>query len=323
MLSAPGASLGQGRFWLDWPIPARYQHLPMAMLSGLIGVEGVRRLNCSCPSKESESYWSRIGAEAWGGGLLARVRPAGIDRDLAVGWHGGAGNPGTLPKRQRGAKLGRCWQRTSVGAAWRCPSMLALQGCGHANHRTAAPGLTHVAIGDFCRAHAVRDALGAAGGTVPCKDGQMGWVARPPADRRGREGWRAALTEGAVTVAVIGSTAQEGVRDAAGMPCKMEGSLSATGSLPWHPWPGAAQPFGTEQRLRRHGSELTGEDRAEASTYPVEMLGVPRKTWKGRDRVGETPKPRCSPASPRAVKPEPQDVPVPPTSGFVPMGTVP
>lgn len=229
---------------------------------------------------------------------------------------------GPFPK-DRGAELGRCWQRTSVGAAWRCPGMLALQGCGHANHRTTAPGLTHIAIGNFCRAHAVRDALGAAGRTIPCKDGQMGWVARPPADRRGGEGWRAALTEGAITIAVIGSMAQEGVGDAAGMPCKMGGSLSATGSLPWHPWPGAAQPFGTEQRLRGHGSELTGEDRAEAGTYPVEMLGVPRKPWKGRDRVGETPKPQCSPASPRAVKPEPQDVPVPPTSGFVPMGTVP
>lgn len=224
---------------------------------------------------------------------------------------------GPFPK-DRGAELGRCWQRTSVGAAWRCPGMLALQGCGHANHRTTAPGLTHVAIGNFCRAHAVRDALGAAGRTIPCKDGQMGWVARPPADRRGGEGWRAALTEGAITIAVIGSMAQEGVGDAAGMPCKMGGSLSATVSLPWHPWPGAAQPFGTEQRLRGHGSELTGEDRAEAGTYPVEMLGVPRKPWKGRDRVGETPKPQCSPASPRAP-----GCPCPPDIGICPDGHCP
>lgn len=79
VLSAPGASLGQGRFWLDWPVPARYQHLPMATLSGLIGAEGVRRLNCSCPSKESESYWSRSGGEPRGGSP-ARVRPTGRQR---------------------------------------------------------------------------------------------------------------------------------------------------------------------------------------------------------------------------------------------------
>lgn len=59
VLCALGTSLRLGEFHPDWPDPARYQHLPMAMLSGLIGVEGVRRLNCSCPSKESQSYWSR------------------------------------------------------------------------------------------------------------------------------------------------------------------------------------------------------------------------------------------------------------------------
>lgn len=105
------------------------------------------------------------------------------------------------------------------------------------------------------------------------------------------------------------------------MPCKTRGSPSAAGSLPGHPRPGATRPFGTEQRpvpLPWHGSELAAEDRADAGTYPVEMLGVPGKPWKERDRLGEMPKPQHSPASPRAVKPEPQDVPVPLTSGFVP-----
>lgn len=246
VLSAPGASLGQGRFWLDWPIPARYQHLPMAMLSGLIGAKGVRRLNCSCPSKESESYWSRSGAEPRRVPRCTSVPPAGgTDGDPAAGLHGGAGSPRSQ-EMARG-RAGTLWQRSTVGAAQHCPGTPAPQGCGRASHRTAAPGLTHVTIGDFCGAHAVRDALGAAGGAVPCKDGQTGW-ARPPADRQGGEGRCAALTEGAVTVAVIGSVAQEGAGDAAGMPCKTGGSPSAAGSLPRHPRPGAARPFGREQR---------------------------------------------------------------------------
>lgn len=95
-------------------------------------------------------------------------------------------------------------------------------------------------------------------------------------------------------------------------PARQEGPPSAAGSLPWHPRHGATWPFGTEQRLRWHGSQLAAKNRADAGTYPEEMLGVPGKPWKERDRLSETPKPRRSPASPRAVKPEPQDAPVPP-----------
>lgn len=48
----------------------------MAMYCCLIGAEGMRRLNCSCPLKESKSYWGRTGAEPTAGTSGApRVSP--------------------------------------------------------------------------------------------------------------------------------------------------------------------------------------------------------------------------------------------------------
>lgn len=291
----------------------------MAMLSGLIGAEGVRRLNCSCPSKESKSYWSGAPGPSPGGfpGTCPPHRRVVLVETLLGACMEGLATQGPFPgdgERQSRDAAGSAAPSGQPSAAW------ARGLCRAVAVPATAPGLTHVAIGGFCRAHAVGDALSAAGGAVPCKDSQTGW-AQPPADRQGGEGRHAALTERAVTVAVVGPVAQEGVGDAAGMPCKTGGSPSATGSLPWHPRPGAAQPLGTEQRpapLPWHGGKLAPKDRADAGTYPVAMLRVPGKAWKGRDRPGETPEPQRSPASPRAVKPEPQDVPVPVTLGFVP-----
>lgn len=166
----------------------------------------------------------------------------------------------------------------------RVPAVAQQQLCGgHGRRHAAAPALTHVAIGDLCRAQAVRDALGAAGGAVPCKDKDKdkdGTGRQSGPRRRGGEGRcvAAALTEGAIAIAVVGRMAQEGVRDAAAVPCKR-----VPMRLQQLPWCCAAHSQGGNR----------------GCTYPVEMLGVPGK--RGRK---ETDLVRCP--SPRAVEPSPR-----------------
>lgn len=152
--------------------------------------------------------------------------------------------------------------------------------------------------------------------------GGTGWACGTATGARGQggEGQQAALTEGAVTVGVVGDVSQEGVGDAAGVPCGTGGDAqhhqrgAATGSTP------STGPCGRSERgsaLRlclqlgaRRGQQLAATDRANAGTYPVKMLGVARKSWKKRERRSQVPKPQLSCVSPREEKkPNPRTFP--------------
>lgn len=152
--------------------------------------------------------------------------------------------------------------------------------------------------------------------------GGTGWACGTATGPRGQggEGQQAALTEGAVTVGVVGDVSQEGVGDAAGVPCGTGGDAqphqrgAATGSTP------STGPCGRSERgsaLRlclqlgaRRGQQLAATDRANAGTYPVKMLGVARKSWKKRERRSQVPKPQLSCVSPREEKkPNPRTFP--------------
>lgn len=148
--------------WLDWTAPARHQHLPIAMHSCLIGAEGMRRLNCSCPSKESESYRGRTGGTQRSSRHIASWRCP--PQDPTSGWQGGTG----AARGRREAELS-CQRSVPSRQPWHVGSVV-----------WHGAGLTHVSVGDLCRAQAARGGLGAAGGAVLCGEGQGGHAARPP-----------------------------------------------------------------------------------------------------------------------------------------------
>lgn len=187
----------------------------------------------------------------------------------------------------------------------------------------ATPGaqqLTHVAVGDFCRAQAVRDALGAAGGAVPCEDEDRQRVgtahgqgaegqgtgcgthrrSRNRSCRRGRGSGRSRgccgsdLRDRRVPV-TLGGTLAPGLHG-----CWAQGSSH-------HPCPGTGRAQSQGQSWHR------ARDRA--GTYPGETLGVPGKAREERDRPGEM-------QSPRTALPAPQQrslgPPCPLTLGFIP-----
>lgn len=158
------------------------------------------------------------------------------------------------------------------------------------------------------RSRSLRGGTGWACGTAT---GPHGW---------GGEGQQAALTEGAVTIGVVGDVPQEGVGDAAGVSCGTGGDAqlhqwgAATGSTP-STGPCSRWERGSALRLclqlgARHGQQLTAMDRANAGTYPVKMLGVARKSWKKRERPSQVPKPQLSCVSPgEEKKPNPRTFP--------------
>lgn len=163
-----------------------------------------------------------------------------------------------------------------------------------------APQLTHVTVGDFCRAQAVRDALSAAGGAVPCQDKDRQRVGTARGQGVRNRGQRVALTKGAVAVAVVGAMVQEGVRDAAGVTCRTGGSLSplvaplspgcmalghkaAPSTLPWH---GASSEPRTElaptqercwESPESHGKKETDLVRCKGPAQPCQPHS--REVW--------------------------------------------
>lgn len=118
-----------------------------------------------------------------------------------------------------------------------------------------------------------------------------------------------ALTEGAVTVAVVGAVVQEGVGDATGVTCRTGGSLTPSVA----PLSQGCTAIGhkaapTTPALAR--SELGAKD--SAGTYPGAMLGVPGKPGEERDRPGEM-------QSPSTALPAPQQGPLcAPDTGIYP-----
>lgn len=185
-------------------------------------------------------------------------------------------------------------------------------------HRAAAtpvaPQLTHVTVGDFCRAQAVRDALSAAGGAVPCQDKDRQRVGTARGQGVRDEGQRMALTKGAVAVAVVGAMVQEGVRDAVGVTCRTRRVPVTLGGTPV---PGLHGPW--TQSSSQHPALAWGKFRAKdrAGTYPGAMLGVPGKSREERDRPSQMQRPSTALPAPQQRSLGPP-CPLPLTLGFVP-----
>lgn len=186
----------------------------------------MRRLNWSCPSKESESYWGRTGTQrttGTSGGSPARRQP------VVPTWRPQRGLAGRDRGRQ-GTERGRA-ELPPVGALG---AALARWLRGAARRRTHPRIRRGPLQSPRCprRPRCCRRSRSLGGGT--------GWACGTATGPRGQggEGQRVALTEGAVTVGVVGDVPQEGVGDAAGVPCRRGGDAqlhqpgAATSSTP-------------------------------------------------------------------------------------------